>query len=303
MFKRCRAFTLVELLVVIGIIGLLISILLPALSKARNQATLAACASQLRDFGNAIQMYAQDNRGSFPGPALAQIRAGYFNNSYYLTEYLHRYMRLPDPSNVNGRPGYDINTPIVMKSLLCPGYAAGNQWVGNGLARAWTYSGGGYDPYPWFGYTTTGVFPIREKLTGTIKVGGKDMCPPMKLANMVGASQLCIIGETDQSEIIFEGFTVGSGQAEMGAGPNHGGKGETRQGCVEITVPFPGYAPGNSNGPFYQLLDKTAATNPPRNYLFGDWHVATFKKSGPILPRDKTRFGTYPTGVTLLPDE
>jgi len=65
--QRKRGFTLVEILVVIGIIAVMIGILLPALSKAQRTARMTSCLSNQHQLVLALLMYCQENQSYFPG--------------------------------------------------------------------------------------------------------------------------------------------------------------------------------------------------------------------------------------------
>jgi prepilin-type N-terminal cleavage/methylation domain-containing protein len=79
-------FTLVELLVVIGVIAVLIAILLPVLSRARAQANRAVCLSNIRQLGVGILMYCNDNDGWFPTCARADDGLAFM---HYPDDWLH----------------------------------------------------------------------------------------------------------------------------------------------------------------------------------------------------------------------
>jgi prepilin-type N-terminal cleavage/methylation domain-containing protein/prepilin-type processing-associated H-X9-DG protein len=65
-----RGFTLVELLVVVGIVALLIGILMPVLGRAREAARQVVCMSQMRELSVATEIYCKDNRNHWPGVVL-----------------------------------------------------------------------------------------------------------------------------------------------------------------------------------------------------------------------------------------
>jgi len=75
--QKRGGFTLIELLVVIAIIALLVSILMPALSKAREQARFVTCKAQLNQYGLAAEMMVIDNKDSYlPNPG-GLLRSGW----------------------------------------------------------------------------------------------------------------------------------------------------------------------------------------------------------------------------------
>ena len=87
---RARGFTLVELLVVIGIIALLMSILLPTLGRVREQAAATQCMSNLRSFGQVLHIYASGNNGRIPLGYSGNKHGGYmiYNGGYQVMAVL-----------------------------------------------------------------------------------------------------------------------------------------------------------------------------------------------------------------------
>jgi prepilin-type N-terminal cleavage/methylation domain-containing protein len=101
--QRGRGFTLVELLVVIGIIAVLVAMLLPALANAREQSFRVACASNLRQMGQIAHSFAVQHKGRFPSAFFHyNTRATYPTTSCSTTAVTSAFPRVTTRSGGSG---------------------------------------------------------------------------------------------------------------------------------------------------------------------------------------------------------
>jgi prepilin-type N-terminal cleavage/methylation domain-containing protein/prepilin-type processing-associated H-X9-DG protein len=123
MNTKRKAFTLVELLVVIGIIAILIAVLLPALAKARKQANATKCLSNLRQIGLAHNMYVGDFKGVVVFPY--QEDPNFSPRRVFWFQRLSQYMNRRDTRGSN--PGASQVSEVVKG---CPEWDAINNTTG-----------------------------------------------------------------------------------------------------------------------------------------------------------------------------
>jgi prepilin-type N-terminal cleavage/methylation domain-containing protein len=169
MRRQSRAFTLVELLIVIGIMAVLIALLLPVLAKAREQANRAVCLSNLRQISASIFMYASNNRGHFPlefrnqydnsgssrnnsngelwvyYPANSAIKPGFFRRDMYLA------LGYKEPSNIPAGTNYGFNQypPLLQANPVweCPSrplFYTGNTDYADAIGTSYMYLANGW---------------------------------------------------------------------------------------------------------------------------------------------------------------
>ena len=129
-----KGFTLIELLAVMAIVAILAALLLPVLSLAKAKAWQSQCLNNLKQIGLATQLYADENNGTLPGPALAQVPTSYnINLTIVLPCYLRHYLGLPEPA---GQDLLNTAWPII----TCPAQIRFPVSADAGIDRRITYN-------------------------------------------------------------------------------------------------------------------------------------------------------------------
>ncbi len=151
--KGRKAFTLVELLVVITIIGLLAALIVPAVSTVRRSADRTEALSDMRQVGMAIQLFAADNDNTLPGPLWGGQSAWYNSgDSRTLGYQLWSYLGGTDPK-AGGTYKINVLAPKAYQRVLgansgCPSVITDQTVTVNGVTyNPWGYQGTS-DPSP-----------------------------------------------------------------------------------------------------------------------------------------------------------
>ncbi len=253
---RCRGFTLVELLVVIGIIALLISILLPSLNKARQAAMAVQCSSNMRTIGQFFHNYLDSNRGKFPF-----VMANCPNN-YYVGSYADTW-----PSAIDYKPVMNDNAgaspPNTYLNLNiqdtnvwhCPFYQ--DPGPNGPVNKSYVLSGSSfYDTQggPGRGQTygkINSVFGDRSQMSPQ---GGSQMTQELRVPSKMGASDTVMMTEIPPCNTPWN-TANGANSNNFGDGP---------YGCVDFYDWF------YLNGPYTHNFTDA-------NFLFLDGHVEKIK--------------------------
>jgi prepilin-type N-terminal cleavage/methylation domain-containing protein/prepilin-type processing-associated H-X9-DG protein len=285
-----RGFTLVELLVVIAIIAVLISLLLPALAKARSSANQVQCASNERQIGIVVGFFSQNFDGRFPGSgavtngaSTSSVQWETLLNELYFNDWTGKTIHIPSVRESGGTaqpgeltcPNIDINPSGANDNRRT--YVANVYLLGG---PSWTVNAGLSPP-------TAGTYGITQQptlISSSSTSTGVFFCLGAKLALFQDPSTKFMVLETEASR---DFANPSSRKAPYSTVPNYVNDGSANN------------LPWSSIGGEYSFRHGNARL---MNVLFVDGHVETVgaTASGVIDPRfnqNNLAYEPYPSAV------
>jgi len=261
-----RAFTLVELLVVIGIIAVLISILLPSLNAARRSASNVRCQSNLKQIGLAIVMYSHSNDGNIPW----QVWSDWTTASYPAGSVSTHWYKLITPylGSGKGKDGRTLDIYNMASSDVAPVIAACPDW--DGPAR-WNTSASSVASKPGYGYNalpklrSTDSQGLGTAVSGVlwgpfpadnIPAGEVDKTGPIKLTDLRPASARVLVSDSVDYHLHLS-FNSTEGRWNWPRNTT----------VTSLNYRFTSGHPDRHGRPGARFQDATA------NYVFADTHV------------------------------
>jgi prepilin-type N-terminal cleavage/methylation domain-containing protein len=191
-----KKFTLIELLVVIAIIGILSSLLLPSISKARETTKTAVCLSNLKQVGLALYSFTSEADSTLPGGLWHGQSPNYRAGSGHFGTYLGIYAGAPKPTS----------SSQAFQLLMCPAFTSAISGISAGETKQFRATGKNADNDRYFGYPEFNGDPSRA---------------PLLMTAVEEPSEENFIVENDS---ILTGNTT-TWNGDMSLSPHHGFKG------------------------------------------------------------------------------
>jgi prepilin-type N-terminal cleavage/methylation domain-containing protein/prepilin-type processing-associated H-X9-DG protein len=192
-----RGFSLVELLVVVAVIAILASLLLPALSAAKQRANLIRCKANLRQIAFGVSLYVMDNDNTYPAGPILQVPGIIFDDRFWL-------------ENAAQAMGDEWHN---QKLFWCP------STFSRGRLYARTY---GYNHYGYRNGNAAETYDYRG-LSLSATPGSRDI-HPAKESSIVAAANMIELGDNfmaigEHLEIGETGYLIGRASKVVGLGP------------------------------------------------------------------------------------